>query len=91
MGVLKGSPDHRAMNSYKEDMYDLMPPFPSATTALQNSGSPGTKTVSKAVAVGDNLGSKSYGQGNPYPGKTQKRKITSMDDLRKVRDNIKGK
>lgn len=75
--VKSGSPDSR--KPYLKDMYDMKPPMPSASKPMDSGGM--SDQVAKDVAVDPDLGSKSYGKGNPY-----KKKGKSFKSFQELRD-----
>lgn len=79
-----GSPDYERMKGSKaKDMYDLMPPFPSASIPADNmKGIQGNKkTTGKKVAPKEMVKTgdykKSYSKDHPA-----QKKITSVEDIR---------
>ena len=76
--VKSGSPDAR--KPYMKDMYDMKPPMPSASKPMEASDAGMSDKVAKDVEVDPDLGSKSYGKGNPY--KKPKAQFKSFQDLR---------
>jgi len=76
--IKKGSPD--ANTNHSSDMYDMMPPMPSAS-APADTHTGGMGKVTADATPDPDLGSKAYGKGNPYKKKA-KASFKSFQDLR---------